>query len=239
MDNFGFFNKNELSHILNNELEFGHGAIRQIEKYCERKRYSIEKIKKKKTEWNQSQNGLILEIRANQIFISKTEEAKKSEVNVNLLVKILIGLILAASVWQIIIIDQYDFEFVKILIGIIFLTAILFGLFKQGKGIEHRSNQLRWIEIAKPDLVFLKENSSILINGEMRSINLFWTEDQEAGSVPNAKLELKINDIRSIFISSGNNYLEVFKCGNEISKLLNKKLNIFQGECLVKMNSEL
>lgn len=239
MDNFGLFKKNELSHILNNESEFGARMIGQIEEYCVRKRYSIKEIKNKTAKWSHFQNGLIFELRTDQIFILKTEEAKKGEVRLNHFIKITFGIFLIFLVWECISSEYYDFYFFQKVVGIIFLTILLIGLFKQGKKIEAKSNQLRWIELVKPNLAFLKENSSIIIKGEVKAINLFWTEDQEAGSVPNAKLELKINAIKSILISSGDNYLEIFKNGNEISKLLNKKLNIFYGECPIKKDSEL
>jgi hypothetical protein len=53
MDNFGLLNKNELSYILNNEKIFGNKLIEQIEEYCQWKKYSINKIKAKKSEWKE------------------------------------------------------------------------------------------------------------------------------------------------------------------------------------------
>ena len=58
MDNFGLLNKNELSYILNNEEIFGKKLIEQIVEYCQRKKFSTNKIKAKKTEWKEETKRL-------------------------------------------------------------------------------------------------------------------------------------------------------------------------------------
>ena len=70
-------------------------------------------------------------------------------------------------------------------------------------------------------------------------LNLFWTEEQEAGSFPKAVLELKINDRKIVLIDDDDNYLELLRCGNEMAIFLNKKLNVFKGGSPFKSKIEL
>ena len=79
MDNFGLLNKNELSYILNNEKIFGNKLIEQIEEYCQRKKYSIDRIKAKNPEWAEETKRLRFNAKNQEIKISKTDKAKRDD----------------------------------------------------------------------------------------------------------------------------------------------------------------
>ena len=94
MNNFDFLNKGELSYILNNEKIFGSVLIGQIEEYCQRKKYSIDKIRERIPEWEESAERLNFIIDENEIVISKTDEAKRADYSGVTFVIVVIALLL-------------------------------------------------------------------------------------------------------------------------------------------------
>lgn len=239
MDNFGLLNKNELSYILNNEEIFGKKLIEQIIEYCQRKKYSTNKIKAKKPEWKEEKKRLNFNFENQQIIISKTEKAKQEDnfkFNFGI---IAIGLIVFGMIWMIFTKGQESKDFWFSLVFIPIASFMLFDLYKQRKRAKQKFQQKRELRILKTSKVQLFENEKMLNEKEINAINFFWEDDNEAGSSPKAKLELKGNNRIVVLIDEEDNYLELFRYGNEISKFLNKKLNIFWGESPFKGKIEL
>lgn len=234
MDNFNFLNKKELSFILNNESNFGKRLIDQVEDYCQRKKYSIKKIKAKTQEWKEDSKRLNFELENNEILISKTEVAKKDEFFKFNFLFLTIGFLFLASLWVVFTKGKDSEEFWVSL----FLSPLGFFwlkyVFKKRKEVQVKNEQRRELKIFKSLNVHLFENGRILNKKEIKEIYLFWEDDGEAGSLPKVKLELKINDFIVILIDDEGNYLELLRCGNEISKFIDKKLNIFEGKSPIK-----
>lgn len=239
MDNFDFLNKKELSFILNNEPKFGSLLIQQVEDYCTRKQFSIPEIKEKKQEWDEDFNSLSFGLQENKLIITKTEEAKKELINLNYLVKVIIGIMLLGCLWIVFTREVYTYDFFLSMLGVPILTWLLFGLFKQGDSIKDKADQKRELEIAKPNLVQLLENDQPILEEKIKAINLFWKEDVEIGSRLDASLEIKLVERKSILIFTGGNYLELFRCGNEMSKFIGVKLNLVYGNSPIKDKIEL
>ena len=239
MDNFGLLNKNELSYILNNEKIFGTKLVRQIEEYCQRKKYSINKIKAKKTEWKEDTKRLNFNFENQEIIISKTDEAKQGDnFKFNFGVAA-IGVIVLGMVWMVFTKGKGSKDFWLSLALIPIASLMLFEIYKQRKKAKQKFQQNRELRILKNSIVQLIENGKMLNEKEINAVNLFWEDDNEAGSSPKVKLELKGENRIVVLIDEEDNYLELFRYGNEISKFLNKKLNIFWGESPFKGKIEL
>lgn len=239
MDNFGLLNKNELSYILNNEEIFGNKLIEQIVEYCQRKKYSVNKIKAKKPEWKEETKRLNFNFENQQIIISKTGKAKEEDNFKFNFGVIAIGLIVFGMIWMIFTKGQEGKDFWFSLAFIPIASFMLFDLYKQRKKAKQKFQQKRELRILKNSIFQLIENGRMLNEKEIKAVNLFWEDDNEAGSSPKVKLELKGENRIVVLIDEEDNYLELFRYGNEISKFLNKKLNIFWGESPFKGKIEL
>ena len=239
MDNFGLLKKRELSYVLNNENKFGTRLIDQIESYCQRRRFSIKRIKDKIPEWEENINRLKCEIGIRELKISRTVEAQKADVNKYTFGMVAVFLILFFSIWHIFGKKDYDFEFWYELLVIPFLIAFLYKMVVKRKELKEKLLREREIRIFKTSSVQLFENKIKIKESQIIAVNLFWTEDQEAGSTPDAKLELKIGEREVVQIDEGGNYLELLNCGNEIGNFLNMKLNVFHGKSPFKNKIEL
>jgi len=239
MDNFGLLNKNELSYILNNDKMFGDKLVGQIEEYCQRKKYSINIIKAKKAEWKEDTKRLNFNFVNQEIIISKTDQAKRDDnFKFNFMV-IAIGLIFFGMIWMIFTKEKKSNDFWFSLAFIPISSLMLFEVYKQRKNAKQKNQQNRELRILKNSKFQLIENGKMLNEKEINTINVFWEDDNEAGSSPKAKLELKGDNGIVVLIDEEGSYLELLRYGNEISKFLNKKLNIFWGEISFKGKIEL
>ena len=239
MDNFGLLNKNELSYILNNEKIFGNKLIEQIEEYCQWKKYSINKIKAKKSEWKEDTKRLNFNFENQEIIISKTDKAKQEDNFKFNFGVIAIGVIIFGMIWMIFTKGKESKDFWFSLVFVPIASLMLFEVYKQRKKAKQKFQQNREVRILKTSIVQIIENGKTLNEKEINAINLFWEDDNEAGSSPKVKLELKGDNRIVVLIDEEDNYLELFRYGNEISLFLNKKLNIFGGESPFKGKIEL
>lgn len=239
LDNLDLLNKKELSYILHNDEQFGNQFITQIEEYCQRKKYSTDKIKKYKPDWSEPYNRVNFEVSNDQIIISKTKEANRNDNNDYIFAIIGTVIIFFVGIWEIFTNKKYDFDFWYILLVMPFLITFLIGIVVQKRNIKNKSEQNRKIKIEKSLRIKLYENGDEIREDIINAVNLFWTDDGEAGSLPNVLLELKITERKSILIDYDKNYLELLRCGNEICRFLSMKLNIFNGNSPFKEKIEL
>ncbi len=235
MDNFGFLNKKELSYILNNKEEFGDLLLHQVEEYCDRNKFSIQKTKTQAPSWQIDFKRISLDIKTNKIVLSKTEESKKKDNRGYLFIITLIGILLLGIAWEVFWNREYDFTFWYTLLILPFLILAFVGMMQKIKTINLKNNQQRALIIFKSLEVELVENGNKLLEQKIKAVNLFWTPNDN----PTASLELKTDDKKAITIDEDGNSLELLITGNEISKFLNKKMNIFSGNSPTKDNIEL
>lgn len=239
MDNFDLLNKKELSYILNNEEKFNSQFILQIKDYCQRKRYSVNKIKEKFPLWKENEKRLNVELKNDEILISKTEEAKRDEISKYTFGIIIIGIILVFGIWTVFFDKKSNLDFWYTIIVSPFVIALFIGLIIKRKETKIKSKQEKVIKILASLKVKIFDNGAFLDENQIKAINLFWTDDNEAGSFPKATLELKITDRSAILIDEDGNYLELLRKGNEIANFLNKKLNVFHGNSQLSYKIEL
>lgn len=141
MDNFDLLNKKELSYILNNEEKFNSQFILQIKDYCQRKRYSVNKIKEKFPLWRENEKRLNVELKNDEILISKTEEAKRDEINKYTFGIIIIGIILVFGIWTVFFDKKSNLDFWYTIIVSPFVIALFIGLIIKRKETKIKSKQ--------------------------------------------------------------------------------------------------
>lgn len=229
MDNFDLLTKNNLSYILANEEKFGTQFIHQILEYCQRKKYPVDSIKKCFCSWEIEQNTFNFQVENNEIKISKREWAKKAKSNGDILIIVSVLAIIIFGIWKIVMPIEYDLEWLYILATLPFLITILLAIILRISKENLKYKQRRELKILKSSKVKIFEKEFIVFEEELKTVNVFWTVDSEAGSIPSALLVLTSKS-KNIVLVNASNYLELLTLGNEIAKFLSKKLHIFHGK---------
>lgn len=238
MNNLGFLNKQELSYILNNRSVFGFRMLEQVENYCGGIEKS-EKIKALSPEWNELSNRLSLEIENNAITIYKTDNAKQAEKNGILFVLISISIIIIGTIWVLSTKSVAKFEDYYALMMIPFLSYLVYNLVRQKNIITKKSKTIRLLKILHDSKIQLYENGNVILKDEIKTVNLFWLDDGESGSLPRTSLVLKLINRKTVVVDNDGYYIELFSHGNKIAKFLNCRFNILHGSNPIKLTLEL
>ncbi len=138
MDNLGFFDKNELSYILNNKKLFGERIIERVENYCLRKGWALDNIKNIKPHWELKSQRLDFQLEKEIIIVSKTEKAKKEDLNENVFILILISILLVFTIFHLLKNGGNNyFELTYVMyIGLPIVILSLIGCVKRNKALK-------------------------------------------------------------------------------------------------------
>lgn len=238
MDNFGLLRKTNLSHVINNENLFGTRIIKQIEDYCLHNKMSIEKVSKVTPSWDEEYPRLNFEKLNDKISISKTKDANKADQDSSSFFIVAITILLLGVIYAFFQREKLGIEIWHIF-AFLFLIPLLRSSIIRKKQVKLKSKLNRKIEIYPTAEIYTFENEIHIKKYQIKAVNLFWEDDGEIGSTPKTTLELKLNPTRTFVIDEDGDYLELFRCANEIAKFISKKLNVFNGNSPHKSKLEL
>ena len=239
MDNFDLLNKRELAFILNNEEKFGDQLINQVEHYCQKKQFSLKKIKELDPKWAENHHQLNFETSQDQISVSRTRKTKLTTYENHIFITVAVGVVLLGVIFETMNASEFNWEFVVTLILSPLLLAVFVWLLFQNKKFKIKINQHKKINILKSSAVNVFVNGEPLLEDQIKAVNIFWEYDGE-GSSTRTSLELKLIGNKAILIDEGkNNKLELLRCGNQIAQFTDKKLTIFNGNSPYKNPIEL
>lgn len=229
MNDFKLFRRRELSYILNNEKIFGKQIIQRIEEYCKWNKFFSKRIHIEYAEWDEF-SLLDFESKAEMTTIKWTKKSYISELRGLLFVIILTSLMEVIYVISIFKEQIHNYDFYYRLFGTLFLAFVISALIIKREKKKIKSTQDAYLEIMPDATVRFLADGSLLVEDSISGVKIFWEDNSESGHNPTASLELEIGKSRKIVVFSGQNYLELFRRGNEICIYLGIKLQVIEGK---------